>query len=146
MKNTAIIFVALLAGILAGHAVTFNVKVPDGTRKCYVCGSFNDWNVDTAPELEPSGTNLFSLTLDDVSSVSSGFKYLCGRSWDYVEKDANGGEISNRTSLGNPDVVGSWYHVPDYNVESAEVTVNGIKRIVKVYLPEGYEDNSEIIP
>lgn len=146
MKNTAIIFVALLAGILAGHAVTFNVKVPDGTRKCYVCGSFNDWNVDTAPELEPSGTNLFSLTLDDVSSVSSGFKYLCGRSWDYVEKDANGGEISNRTSLGNPDVVGSWYHVPDYNVESAEVTVNGIKRIVKVYLPEGYEDNSESYP
>lgn len=146
MKKIAIILVALMAGILAAHAVTFNVKVPDGTRKCYVCGDFNNWNVDTAPELQPNGTNMFTLTLDNVSDVSAGFKYLCGRSWDYVEKDANGGEISNRTSLGNPDVVGSWYHVPDYNVESAEVTVNGVKRIVKVYLPEGYENSSESYP
>lgn len=146
MKKCAITFIVLMASILAGQAVTFNVKVPDGTRKCYVCGSFNNWNVDTAPELEPSGTNMFTLTLDDVSDVSSGFKYLCGRSWDYVEKDANGGEISNRTSLGNPDVVGSWYHVPDYNIESEELTVNGISRIVKVYLPEGYDDSSDSYP
>lgn len=146
MKKLAIFFVALMAGIFACQAVTFNVRVPDGTRKCYVCGNFNNWNPDAAPELQPNGTNLFTLTLDDVSSVSDGFKYLCGRSWDYVEKDASGNEINNRTTLGNPDVVGSWYHVPDYNVEANEVTVNGISRIVKVYLPEGYHENTDSYP
>lgn len=118
-------------------AVTFNVQVPEGTKKCYVCGDFNGWDAGGALELTPSGTNLFTLTLSDVSDsdVSKGYKYLCGQDWTYVEKDASGNEISNRTAIGNPDVVGSWYNVPEWDTESVELTVNGFPRLLKIYLP-----------
>lgn len=146
MKKLILIIAALLIGVSASKAVTFNVKVPAGTQKCYVCGAFNGWAPDVAPQMTPSGPDTFTLTLPEVTSVSDGFKYLCGQSWDYVEKDVNGEEIADRTTLGNPDVVGSWRNVPEYNIESAEVTVNGVKRLLKVYLPEGYETSSEKYP
>lgn len=146
MKKILFLLTFILTVSLSGRAVTFNVRVPAGTQKCFVCGAFNSWNVDAAPELTASGDNLFTLTLDEVTSVSGGFKYLCGRSWDYVEKDANGGEISDRTTLGNPDVVGSWRGVPEYSIESEEITVNGLPRLLKVYLPAGYEETVESYP
>lgn len=146
MKKVFLFFVALMAVVFSAHAVTFTVQVPAGTQKCYVCGNFNNWNVDEAPALTQLSDNMFTLTLPEVSTVSDGYKYLCGRSWDYVEKDASGGEISNRTTPGNPDIVGSWYHLPDYSIEKVELTVNGIKRLVKVYLPEGYDESAEYYP
>lgn len=146
MKKLSLLMCAALMAATSASAVTFNVRVPAGTEKCYVCGAFNNWNVDQSPELSKSGTDMFTLTLDEVASVSGGFKYLCGRSWEYVEKDASGNEITDRTTLGNPDVVGSWYHVPDYSIDSEEITVNGIKRLLKVYLPEGYDEGSESYP
>lgn len=136
----------LLSCLITAEAVTFNVKVPKGTQKCYVCGDFNNWNADNAPEMTSAGDDLFTLDMPDVSDVSGGFKYLCGRSWDYVEKDANGGEVSNRTTIGNPDIVATWRNVPEWNIESEELTINGIKRLIKVYLPKGYEESGESYP
>lgn len=129
-------------------AVTFKVQVPEGSKRCYVCGDFNGWDVNTAPELNSTGNNLFTLTLEDVTNdqVAKGFKYLCGRDWLYVEKDAAGEEIDNRTSLGNPDVVGSWRSLPDWGVESVDLTINGMSRQIRVYLPEGYDDTTEDYP
>ena len=146
MKKLLLLFGAVMAGSLASSAVTFNVKVPEGTQKCFVCGDFNGWNETEAPELQKNGTNTFTLTLDDVASVSGGFKYLCGRDWLYVEKDANGDEIDNRTVAGNPDIVESWRSVPEYGVESIELTINGVKRLVKVYLPDGYDESTDSYP
>lgn len=146
MKKLLLTLVAAITGSIAGYAVTFNVRVPSGTQKCYVCGAFNNWNADEALQMSPAGTDLFTLTLGDVANVSDGFKYLCGQSWDYVEKDAGGAEINNRTTLGNPDIVGSWYHVPDYSIDSNEIIVNGTKRLIKVYLPEGYDDSTDTYP
>ena len=133
---------------LSASAVTFNVKVPSGTKKCYVCGDFNGWDAGGALELTSSGADLFTLTLSDVSDadVAKGYKYLCGQDWTYVEKDASGGEISNRTAIGNPDVVGSWYNVPEWDIESAELIVNGYPRLLKVYLPEGYAESTQTYP
>lgn len=145
---TLIICNALLAAFALQASVTFNVRVPAGTKKCYVCGDFNGWDAGGAFEMTPNGTNLFTLTIADknTSDISKGYKYLCGQDWAYVEKDASGNEISNRTSLGNPDEVGSWYNVPEYNVESIELTVNGIPRLLKVYLPEGYSTSNDSYP
>ena len=146
MKTKLILLSASLALCFSARAVTFNVIVPSGTKECYVCGDFNGWNVDAAPQMSPNGENLFTLTLNDVSSVSGGFKYLCGRDWLYVEKDASGEEIDNRTTLGNPDVVGSWRSVPEYGIATEEITVNGVKRQIKVYLPDGYEEGNDSYP
>lgn len=146
MKKSLFLTLALLTAIPSVSAVTFNVRVPSGTQKCYVCGAFNNWDADNAPEMQSQGNDRFTLTLPEVSDVSGGFKYLCGRSWDYVEKDAQGGEISDRISLGNPDVVESWRNIPEWSIISEEVNINGINRAIKVYLPEGYDDTNEYYP
>ena len=146
MKKKIFVLLAVLLGSIYVNAVTFNVQVPDGTQKCFVCGDFNGWNADEAYEMTSIGNNLFTLNLPEVTSVSRGYKYLCGRSWDFVEKAANGDEIDNRTAIGNPDIVGSWRGVPEYGIESFEVVLNGLPRLVKVYLPAGYDESSETYP
>lgn len=143
-----ILFTLMLAIVSAGtaSAVTLNVKVPDGTKKCYVCGSLNNWDAGSALAMEPNGTNLFKLSLPDVDAakLAEGYKYLCGQDWLYVEKDASGGEISNRTVAANPDIVESWRTIPEWSVISEELVVNNIPRQIKVYLPEGYDENPEL--
>lgn len=150
MKKSILLFLTMVSfAFMANAAVTFNVRVPSGTQKCYVCGDFNGWDAGSALQMSPSGTpDVFTLTLQDVSSsdVAKGYKYLCGQDWAYVEKDASGGEISNRTAIGNPDVVGSWYNVPEWDITSVELSVNGIPRLLKVYLPKGYESGTESYP
>lgn len=148
MKKFILMLVAALATTSLFGAVTFKVQVPDGSKRCYVCGDFNSWDVTTAPELTLTGENLFTITLDDVTpeQVSKGYKYLSGRDWLYVEKDAQGQEIDNRTTPGDPDVVGSWRSLPDWGVESVDLIINGIPRQIRVYLPEGYEETTETYP
>lgn len=148
MKKILSLATAMLAFFSAGNAITLTVEVPEGSKRCYVCGDFNNWDVNTAPELSPAGTNLFSVDLPDVSDaqIAKGYKYLSGRDWLYVEKDATGGEIDNRTVPGNPDKVGSWRSLPEWDVETVEITVNGLPRQIKVYLPDGYAESTESYP
>ncbi|MDE6276781.1 MAG: hypothetical protein K2M06_01585 [Muribaculaceae bacterium] len=148
MKKLFILLMALMAGAVGSKAATFKAQVPDGTKKCFVCGSFNGWSAVDAHEMTSDGSNLFTLDLPEVSAadVAGGYKYLCGPDWAYVEKSASGAEISNRTAIGDPDVVGSWAAMPEWVVESCEIIVNGLPRLIKVYVPEGYEETSEFYP
>lgn len=148
MKKLFFFAASLLAVTNVTQAVKLNVEVPEGTKQCFVCGNFNGWDVETAPELQVSSLSTFSIDMPDVTfeQMAEGYKYLCGRDWLYVEKDEDGEEISNRTTPGNPDVVGSWRSVPEYGVETADITINGIPRQLKIYLPEGYEDSSDAYP
>ncbi|MDE6311411.1 MAG: hypothetical protein K2L96_06290 [Muribaculaceae bacterium] len=148
MKKLILLLSAALAASFAADASTFKAQVPDGTKKCYVCGAFNGWSAVDAYEMTPVESNLFTLELPDVTDadVAGGFKYLCGPDWAYVEKSSTGAEISNRTKTGDPDIVGSWAAMPEWVVESVEVMVNGLPRGLKVYVPEGYEDSDENYP
>lgn len=146
MKKILIALAVIMAVIIQAGAVTFKVQVPSGTQKCYVCGAFNNWSPENAPQMTAAGDNLFTLTLSDVASVSDGYKYICGPGWEYVEKGADGSEINNRTVPGDPDIVGSWASVPEYGIETFELSVNGFNRQIKVYLPEGYDDASDSYP
>lgn len=148
MKKVLILLSTFVAAVASGYAATFDVEVPDGTKKCYVCGKFNGWSADDAIELSASGSNRFTVELPDVSDadVAGGFKYLCGRDWAYVEKKADGGEMSNRLVAGSPDVVGKWAAMPDWDIETMELTVNSIKREVRVYLPQGYAESDATYP
>jgi len=82
--------------------VTFNATLPgttppvdDPTGDIYIGGNFNGWN--------PAGTlmtrsGLFAtVTLTFYEGDHLEYKYTRG-SWDYVEKDAACGEVSNRTA------------------------------------------------
>ncbi|MDE6271477.1 MAG: hypothetical protein K2M31_00520 [Muribaculaceae bacterium] len=133
----------LMLVLMPMKAATLNVVVPDGTKKCYVCGGFNNWDAASAPAMISSGENLFTLDLPeaDDTMMAKGYKYLCGQDWLYVEKDASGGEVANRTKPGNPDKVASWRSIPEWTIETADLIVNGIPRKVKIYLPKGYEED-----
>lgn len=137
-----------LMSVIAMQAVTFNVRVPDGTKVCYIAASFNEWDASNAIEMMPSGENTFTLTLNDVTEaqVAEGFKYLCGRDWAYVEKDASGGEISNRTVATSMDVVESWAKMNNPDIIEHMLTVNGYPRLVKVYLPADYKSSQSAYP
>ena len=100
--------------------ITFNVKVPAGTPNCYVVGNFNNW---AAFELmTPLTDSTYTYTYRGFGALQSNveYKYTCGTDWTYVEKDANGQEISNRTWAEN-DVVATWFHVPASKVITYEL-------------------------
>ena len=140
MKKLLLSMLLSLIGVLAMAAVTFNVKVPDGTRACYIAASFNNWDATNALEMEPLGNNTFTLTVDNITTadVANGFKYLCGRDWAYVEKGASGEELSDRTVATSLDEVASWAKLYNPDIQETTLMVNGYKRVVKVLLPTDY--------
>lgn len=148
MKKFLIALMVAMLGGVSSQAVTFKVKVPDGTLKCYVCGDFNGWDVTNCPQMEAAGDNLFTLDRPDLtdSDVAKGYKYVCGQDWKYVEKDENGGEISNRTSIGDPDVVGSWANDNQWDIKEISLTVNNLPRLITVYTPKGYDESTDTYP
>ena len=148
MKRILLTLLMCICASLAMNAVTFNVTVPAGTRACYIAGDFNGWDAGNAIAMQSSGTNIFTLTLDDVSETAAakGYKYLCGQDWAYVEKGASGEEIGNRTSVTNMDVVASWAKLYNPDIEETKLVVNGYTRIVKVFLPSDYTTSTQSYP
>ena len=148
MKRNLLILILCVATSLIMNAVTFNVTVPAGTRACYIAGDFNGWDAGNAVEMTASGTNTFTLTLDDVTDadVANGYKYLSGQDWAYVEKGASGEEISNRTAVSAMDVVASWAKLSNPDIIEKKLVVNGYTRIVKVFLPSDYASSGKSYP
>ena len=133
MKKLLLTTVFSVLCSLVMNAVTFNVTVPAGTRACYIAGDFNGWDAGNAVAMSPSGTNTFTLTLDDVSEAAAavGYKYLCGQDWAYVEKGASGEEIGNRTAVTAMDVVASWAKMSNPDIIETKLVVNGYTKVVK---------------
>ena len=83
--------------------LTYTVTVPEGTEKCYIAGDMNTW---TFTEMENQGNNVFTLTIIGATK-EHGYKYACGNEWKYVEKTADGNEVSNRSYTANDKVL-AW--------------------------------------
>ena len=83
--------------------LTYTVIVPEGTEKCYIAGDMNTW---TFTEMENQGNNVFTLTIIGATK-EHGYKYACGNEWKYVEKTADGNEVSNRSYTANDKVL-AW--------------------------------------
>ena len=84
--------------------LTYTVKVPEGTEKCYIAGDMNSWSFQ---EMTPTANaNEFTITIDGATTAHK-YKYTCGPAWAFVEKQANGAEVDNRTYNAN-DVVAKW--------------------------------------
>ena len=102
MKKLLLLAAALTAGI-AVNALTYNVTVPAGTNACYIAGSMNGW-----VQTEMTKVDATHYTIDLASATEADqYKYCSGPDWQYVEKDATGGEMANRTYNAN-DVVAQW--------------------------------------
>ena len=146
------LFSILLFGIvgtisLVKADVTFTVKVPSGTTYCYVVGGLpqlSSWAAGAAIPMNRVGEkDQFTVTISGITpsdvSASEGYKYICGPDWKYVEVTASNGEISNRKSIGNPDVVAAWRntYTPVGVVENW--TIAGKNYPIQILLPTHYD-------
>ncbi|NLG30966.1 MAG: hypothetical protein GX546_00180, partial [Acholeplasmataceae bacterium] len=98
--------------------VTFKVSVPQGTEEVFLIGSMvgADWPIAEAIALTKGADGKFSVTLD-LAAGDYEYKYVCAKEWAYVEKKADGSELSNRTitvsaTMTQEDVVAKWAKVP----------------------------------
>lgn len=112
----AIALMSLFATTKAATAV-FNITVPTPTYQCWIVGNFNGWNNNLTQCTKVDATH-YTVTLDEatftdktVTLATLAYKYCSGGGdWAYVEKDAAGAEIVNRTFTASPktDVVAKW--------------------------------------
>ena len=85
-------------------SVTFHVLVPDNTPTCYIAGSFNNW---THQQMTQLTANTYTYTANNIDIATLAYKYCAGNGWAYVEKDANGNDVMDRT-WHEYDTVAAW--------------------------------------
>ena len=133
-------------------AVTYNVTVPAGTKACYIAGEMNSWSFTEMTKVDDT-----HYTLDLPSATEAiKYKYCSGPGWAYVEKDASGNEIGDR-SYSAADVVAKWASVyepsatPEEPKEEKDITVKAkvpaawTKTITAWVWPTG-GDGKEVTP
>ena len=131
--------------------VTFTVNVPADTKYCYIVGGLpelSSWAAGAAVPMNRVGdNNQFTVTISGISiadiSASDGYKYICGPDWKYVEKTASGDEVTNRKTVGNPDVVAKWAstYTPVGIVENWSIA--GKYYPVQILLPTNYDKTKQ---
>lgn len=131
--------------------VTFTVNVPADTKYCYIVGGLpelSSWAAGAAVPMNRVGdNNQFTVTISGISiadiSASDGYKYICGPDWKYVEKTASGDEVTNRKTVGNPDVVAKWAstYTPVGIVENWSIA--GKYYPVQILLPTKYDKTKQ---
>ena len=106
--------------------VTYNVTVPAGTKACYIAGEMNAWSHTEMTKVDETH---YTITIAEATTAMK-YKYCSGPSWDYVEKDANGEEIADRTYSEN-DVVATWLAVYEPTITGVD-NIDVEKKAVKV--------------
>lgn len=130
--------------------VTYTVSVPEGTHGCFIAGEMNGW---IPHEMKRLNATDYILSIQD-ANVSQPYKYLSGPTWDYVEKNAEGTDMSNR-SYHEHDVVAKWAKVwnPSENIPP-KVPSGKVERLffkskyvdarnIDVWLPDGYSSKKK---
>ncbi len=123
MKKFFTLFTAL-ACAMSMSAVTYNVTVPAGTKACYIAGEMNSWSFTEMTKVDDTH---YTLKLADATEAMK-YKYCSGPGWAYVEKNASGDEIGDRT-YSAADVVENWASVyepsatPEEPEETKDITI-----------------------
>ena len=116
MKKSFSFFSALVCAMSLSAAVTYSVQVPAGTNTCYICGKCTGWSHSEMTKVDDTH---YTITLE--TTEQDGYKYCSGPDWAYVEKTADGKDVSDRTYAAN-DVVAQWASV--YNPGAAVTYVD----------------------
>ena len=151
-KSLLSLLVGLVCSISTAWAdVTFRVNVPEGTQHCYVVGALpelSSWAAGAGVAMtKVEGQNQFVVTVAGISasdvSASDGYKYVCGPDWKYVEVTASDGEMANRKTVGNPDVVAKWRNVYTAIGIVENWTIAGKNYPIQILLPSNYDQTKQ---
>ena len=151
-KSLLSLLIGLICSISVVMAdVTFTVNVPSGTKYCYVVGALpelNSWAAGAAiPMTQVAGSSQFTVTITGITaadiSASDGYKYICGPDWKYVEVTASDGEMANRKTVGNPDIVARWRNTYNPVGIVENWTFAGKEYPVQILLPSNYDKNKQ---
>ncbi|OJX91621.1 MAG: hypothetical protein BGP01_01990 [Paludibacter sp. 47-17] len=148
MKKLFTLFTAFVSWLaFANQAsaaeITFTVEVPTPTYEVWLVGNFNGWNNGITKMNKVDDTH-YTITLDEatfndgITAATLKYKYLSGPGdWAYVEKNENGGEISDRDypGAGVTDVVKKWATVYNPNVAPIEKDI-----LIEVYVPKAVKE------
>jgi len=114
----AIALLGMFAMLQSASALVYNVTVPAGTFECYIAGNFPapmNWApTDPGAKMTKVDATHFTITLANTDETMK-YKYCSGPDWKFVETDAAGLNISDRT-YSTADVVLNWTLVYDPNV------------------------------
>lgn len=140
-------------GVVVGNIIlTANVPADTPDGEVYIAGSFQGFDPETALQLTKVTSTKYTITIPDVTDIA--YKLLCGKSWGYVEVNADGTDISDRSaSTASPNVeitVGKWKSLPGQSTDGYTylteafpfAPLEGTRRIW-VYLPPDYETETE---
>ena len=136
-------------------------SAPKKWQDIYLAGDFNNWNpADNNFKLQPFGGARKVYTFQNISPATFTFKFTRG-SWDKVECNANGTDVSNHVITVNRDtsveiVIKDWKDnftsTPKQNTASAQVQIidtaffmpqlNRYRRIW-IYLPKNYAQSPQ---
>ena len=151
-KSLLFLFVGLICSVFTAMAdVTFTVNVPSGTKYCYVVGGLpqlSSWAAGSAvPMTQVAGSSQFTVTVAGISaadiSASEGYKYICGPDWKYVEVTDSDGEVANRKTVGNPDVVAGWRNTYDLVGIVESYTFAGKQYPIQILLPTNFDKTKQ---
>ena len=115
------LFFLLLGALMisSSYALTYSVQVPVGTYECYIAGEMTDWEHKIMNKTDET-----HYTIDIPNAkIAHKYKYCSGPGWGYVEKDAKGVEIYNR-SYSTSDVVESWAAVYTGSEKNQQLVFN----------------------
>ena len=106
----AIALMSLFAMQQKASALVYTVTVPAGTNACVIAGNFPapmNWAPDNAGgKMTKVDATHYTITLANTDETMK-YKYCSGPDWAYVEKNAGGTDISDRT-YSAADVVEKW--------------------------------------
>jgi hypothetical protein len=124
MKKIFTSILALLAIFLfvqTVSALTYTVTVPAGTKACYITGEMNGWSPSATPLTKVNETT-YTVDLPNATE-SMKYQYLSGPDWKYIEKNADGSAVTDRTWSAS-DVVVNWLAV--FTPDEREVTIEAL--------------------
>ena len=114
----AIALLGMFAMLQSASALVYTVTVPVGTFECYIAGNFPapmNWApTDPGAKMTKVDATHFTITLANTDETMK-YKYCSGPDWKFVETDAAGLNIVDRTYT-SADVVLNWTLVYDPNV------------------------------
>lgn len=122
---------SLFAAKQSASALTYNVTVPAGTKACYITGEMNGWSPSATPLTKVTETT-FTIDLPSATETMK-YQYLSGPDWKYIEKDASGAAITDRTWSAN-DVVVKWLET--FVLDERDITIEALVPldVVELYL------------